>query len=66
MSFSLLSFQTSLAGSTICPIDSHEALISPMTSPSAIQVSVDFHAVMKVPLEDSFEVQFVFNFVASS
>ncbi len=45
MSFSLLSFQTSFAGSTISPIDSHEALIGPMTSPSAVQVSVDVHAV---------------------
>ncbi len=45
MSFSLLSFQTSLARSTISPIDSHEALIGPMTSPSAVQVSVDVQAV---------------------
>ncbi len=44
-SFFLLSFQMSLAGSTISPIDSHEALIGPMTFPSAVQVSVDVHAV---------------------
>ncbi len=35
----------SLAGSTISPIDSHEALIGPMTYPSVVQVSVDIHAV---------------------
>ncbi len=45
MSFFLLSFQTSLAGSTISPINSHEALIGPMTYPSVVQVSVDVHAV---------------------
>ncbi len=45
MSFSLLSFQTSLAGSTISPIDSHEALHGPMPYPSVVQVSVDVHAV---------------------
>ncbi len=45
MSFSVLSLQTSLAGSTISLIDSLEALIGPMTSPSAVQVSVDIHAV---------------------
>ncbi len=45
MSFSLLSFQMSLAGSTISPIDSHEALLGPMTYPSVVQVSVDVHAV---------------------
>ncbi len=44
-SFFLLSFQMSLAGSTISPIDSHEAMIGPMTFPSAVQVSVDVHAV---------------------
>ncbi len=44
-SFFLLSFQMSLAGSTISPNDSHEALIGPITSPSAVQVSVDAHAV---------------------
>ncbi len=44
-SFLLLSFQMSLDGSTIPPIDFHEALIGPMTSPSVIQVSVDIHAV---------------------
>ncbi len=44
-SFFLLSFQMSLAGSTISPIDSHEALIGPMTSPNAVQVSVDVHVV---------------------
>ncbi len=45
MSFSLLSFQTSLAGSTISPIDSYEALLGPMTYPSVVQVSVDVQAV---------------------
>ncbi len=45
MSFSLLSFQTSFAGSTISPIDSHEALIGPRTYPSVVQVSADVHAV---------------------
>ncbi len=45
MSFSLLSFQTILAGSTISPIDSHEAMLGPMTYPSVVQVSVDVHAV---------------------
>ncbi len=44
-SFSLLSFQMSLAGSTISPNDSHEALIGPMISPSAVQVSAVIHAV---------------------
>ncbi len=46
MSFSLLSFQTSLAGSTISPIDSHEALLGHMTYPSVVQVSVDVHVVL--------------------
>ncbi len=45
MSFSLLSFQTSLAGSTISPIASQDALLGPMTYPSVVQVSVDVHAV---------------------
>ncbi len=39
------SFHTSLACSTIYPIDSHEALHGPMTYPSVVQVSVDVHAV---------------------
>ncbi len=43
--FSLLRFQTSLAGSTTSPIDSREALLGPMTYPSVVQVSVDVHAV---------------------
>ncbi len=45
MSFSLLSFQMSLAGSTISPNDFREALTGPMSFPSAVQVSVDFHVV---------------------
>ncbi len=35
----------SLAGSTIYPMGSHEALLGPMTYPSVVQVSVDVHAV---------------------
>ncbi len=45
MSFSLLSFQMSLAGSTISPNDFRGALTGPMSFPSAVQVSVDLHAV---------------------
>ncbi len=45
MSFSLLSFQMSLAGSPISPNDFREALTGPMFFPSAVQVSVDVHAV---------------------
>ncbi len=45
MSFSLLSFQMSLAGSTISPNDFREALIGPISIPSAVQVSVDVHVV---------------------
>ncbi len=45
MSFSLLSFQMSLAGSTISPNDFRGALTGPMSFPSAVQVSVDVHAV---------------------
>ncbi len=45
MSFFLLSFQMSLAGSTISPNDSREALIGPMSFPSVVQVSVDVHVV---------------------
>ncbi len=44
-SFSLFSFQISLAGSTISPIDSHETLIGPMTSLSDVLVSVFIHEV---------------------
>ncbi len=39
------SFHTSLAGSTIYPMGSHEALLGPMTYPSVVQVNVDVHAV---------------------
>ncbi len=39
------SFHTSLAGSTIYSIGSHEALLGPMAYPSVVQVSVDVHAV---------------------
>ncbi len=39
------SFQMSLAGSTISPNDFREALTGPMSFPSAVQVSVDIHAV---------------------
>ncbi len=35
----------SLTGSTISPIDSHDALLGPMTYPSIVQMSVDVHAV---------------------
>ncbi len=45
MSFSLFSFQMSLAGSTISLIDSHEALIGLMTSPSDVQVSAVIRVV---------------------
>lgn len=45
MSLFLLSFPMSLAGSTISPIDSPEALIGPMTFPSAVRVTVDVHEV---------------------
>ncbi len=44
-SVSLLSFQMSLAGCRISPNDSHEVLIGPITSASAVQVSVVVHAV---------------------
>ncbi len=44
-SFFLLSFQMSLACSTISPNDFHEALTGPMSSTSAVQVSVDVHVV---------------------
>ncbi len=44
-SFFLLSFQMSLACSTISPNNFHEALTGPMSSTSAVQVSVDVHAV---------------------
>ncbi len=46
MSFDLLSFQMILAGSTISPIDSCEALVGHMTSPSDVLVSVDVPAVV--------------------
>ncbi len=39
------SFHTSLAGSTIYPMDSHEALLGPMTYLSVVQVSVDVRTV---------------------
>ncbi len=45
MSFSLLSFQMSLAGSTISPNDFREAFTGPMSFPSAVHVSVDVHVV---------------------
>ncbi len=45
MSFSLLSFQMSLVGSTISPNDFRGALTGPMSFPSGVQVSVDVHAV---------------------
>ncbi len=45
MSFFLLSFQMSLAGSTISPNDFRGALTGPMSFPSGVQVSVDVHAV---------------------
>ncbi len=45
MSFFLLSFKMSLAGSMISPSDFREALTGPMSFPSAVQVSIDVHAV---------------------